>query len=108
MVSRGKREKQWFTSITPFNTFASGVQGSIQLFNATIHGPRFIKGATVLRTIVEMELKATAVAQLVEIFWGLVVLNSDARVAGAVPEADHTPSPLSTPGSPAPSRYATT
>jgi len=82
------REKQWFTSITPSTTLLSGAQTSIQLFNATIHGPRFIKGATVLRTLVDMKIQATAVAQQVGLFYGLAVVNEDARIAGALPEAD--------------------
>ena len=85
-----KREKQWFTSSTNFNTLTDGSQEVVQLYNATIHGPRFMKGATVLRSILDMRIQAAAVAQTVICNWGMLIVNEDARVAGAVPDPGDT------------------
>ena len=85
MVTR-RRERQWFTSRTSQLSIASAGLSDIQLYNATIHGPRFMKGATVLRLILDLTLRATAVAQEVELYWGVLIANEDARVAGALPD----------------------
>ena len=87
-MPRGSRDMEWFTSIQPFAAQGSGAQATAQLFDASIHGPRFIKGATVRRMIIDMKIRATAVAQLVELFWGIVIVSNDARVAGGLPDTE--------------------
>ena len=89
MVLR-RRERQWFTSATGFTGLAAGDQTDVQLYNATIHGPRFMKGATVQRMIINMTIRSPSLAENNTLFWGIVVVNEDARIAGALPEADDT------------------
>ena len=40
------------------------------------------------RTIVDLTCRANSVSQVVEMFYGIVVVNADARAAGSFPEAD--------------------
>ncbi len=84
------REKQWFTSRNDLTSVASAARDDIQLYNATTVGAREIKGATVLRAILEIELRATAVAQEVGLFWGLVIVNEVARIGNQLPDPRDT------------------
>ena len=38
--------------------------------------------------IIDLRLAADSVAQRVQLLWGIVVVNADARAAGAFPDAD--------------------
>ena len=82
------RVKQWFSTQQSFVTLAGNAQDDLALYNAVIHGPRFIKGATVERMIIKMLLRSPVTTQDNTLFWGIVVVNSDARAALAFPEAD--------------------
>ena len=84
------REKQWFSSNTNFVGLATNTQTEIQLFGASIHGARQIKGATLLRSIIDLRIQAQAVAQTVQLFWGLGIYTADARVAGGLSDPEDT------------------
>ncbi len=47
-----------------------------------------VKGYTVTRMILDLRLKADSVAQESSLFWGIAVVNSDARASGVLPDAD--------------------
>ncbi len=88
MPDRDKRQFEWFTTRNNGQTLASDAQGGFGLYNAGAVGARFIKGATVTRMLIDLRLRAESVAQLVEVAYGIVVMNSDAVAAGGFPDAD--------------------
>lgn len=88
MVSRGRRETEWFSQFVPWTALAGDAQTNQTLYNAVTHGLRFIKGATVTRIILDMYLRAVVVSEDTQLFFGILVMNADARAAGAFPEAD--------------------
>jgi len=88
MVNRSRRVKEWFSTQQAFQDLADGGQTNLTLFSAALVGPRFIKGATVTRMLIDIALRADSVAQTARLFWGIVPMNADARAAGAFPDAD--------------------
>ena len=88
MVNRNRRETEWYSLDRTFATLGSGVQSNELLFGTASVASQQIKGTTITRMLIDMYLKADSVAQLVNLYWGIVVLNRDAVVAGAFPEAD--------------------
>ena len=58
------------------------------LVNETELGVREVKGATVTRMLLDIRLEASSLAQQVQCHWGIVIVNADARAAGAFPDAD--------------------
>jgi len=91
MVNRSggrRRQMQWFSVLVNPLSLASGAQVSSLVYSASTIGARFIKGATVTRQIIDLSLRSGSVAQENQLFWGVVVVNSDAAAAGAFPEAD--------------------
>jgi hypothetical protein len=88
MLARNRRGFEWFSSDIDFADLAGDGQTNLLLYNAIGQGARFVKGATVTRMIIDLRMRANAVAQTVILFWGIVVVNADARAAGAFPEAD--------------------
>ncbi len=88
MTTRNRRVLQWFTSNQNNTALLSDTQQNLLLYNAIVQGPRFIKGATVTRILLDLVIEADSVAQRNTMFWGIAVVNADARAAGAFPEAD--------------------
>ncbi len=81
-----RRETQWYTKILGFSSLASSAQTSLDLLSGMPQDMR--KGATVTRMVYKLVVRPTAVAQLVEAHYGVVVVSTEAFVAGAMPEAD--------------------
>ena len=80
------RPVEWFTVETDFLSLATGAQTNKLLYNAASSSSAAVKGATVTRMIVDVRLRATSLAQLNKAFWGIVVINADARAANAFPD----------------------
>ena len=87
MVTR-RRPFEWYTANQFFTNLAANAQGNLLIYNAIQHGVRGIKGATVTRLLVDIELQPDSVGQNVVMFWGITMVNADARAALAFPEAD--------------------
>ena len=83
-----RRATQWLSTYKGRGNLASGVQDNLLLVNETELGVREVKGATVTRILLDIRLEASSVAQQVQMHWGIVVVNADARAAGAFPDAD--------------------
>ncbi len=79
---------QWFSTETPFGGLAGAAFGNLLLYNVTFQASAAVKGATVTRTIVDLRLQAGSVAQLTEVYWGIIVINADARAASAFPDPE--------------------
>ena len=94
MVQRARaprRATEWFT--TEQNTFidlAAGAQVGLALFSAVSAGARFIKGTTVTRMIIAIDMRPNVTAQDNYCSWGITTVNQDAATANAYPEADDT------------------
>ena len=89
MVSR-RRNLVWNGATTDFGDLAVGSQTNLLLFNDTTFGGLHVKGTTLTRTLIDLRLRADAVAQDVQLTWGITTVNSDARAAGAFPDPnDH-------------------
>ena len=89
MVTRNRRPFEWYSSRQgAFVTLASGAQTNLLLYNAISLGVRNIKGATITRIIGQLKLRADSLAQNVDLHYGIVVVNADARAAGAFPDPD--------------------
>ena len=83
-----KRGFEWFTGNLNFTNIASDGQLNFTLYNAATHGVDKIKGSTITRMLIDMIMRNTAVAQTNQLFWGITIMNADARAAGAFPDAD--------------------
>ncbi len=83
-----RRPTEWFTTSRLFTLLADGAQTNETLLSAAGIGARFIKGTTITRMIIDLRLKPATIAQQTSLFWGIVVMNSDARAAGAFPDTD--------------------
>ena len=83
-----RRGLVWVSTISPVQTLAAGAQTSVLLFNDSTFGGRQVKGATVTRLLMDISLRADAVAQLNSLMYGVTIVNSDAAGAGAFPDAD--------------------
>jgi len=88
MTQRNRRETEWFTLQRAFADLAPDGQTNETLFNAISIGGRFIKGTTITRMIIDMTFRNQTAAQDNIATWGILVMNADARAAGAFPEAD--------------------
>ena len=88
MTARNRRPLQWFTSQTDFQNLVGNAQTNLTLFNTGSSVAQPVKGATVTRMIVELMMKGVSLAQDLYLFWGVAVVNGDARAAGAFPDAD--------------------
>lgn len=88
MSAMNRRETEWFTLQRGYTALAAGGQTNETLINATSIGARFIKGTTITRMLLDFRMKPDSVAQQCNAFAGIVVMNADARAAGAFPEAD--------------------
>jgi len=82
------RPMQWFDTETPFGGLAGNAQANLLLYNVTFQASASVKGATITRMIIDLRLQAGSVAQLTEVYWGIILVNADARAAGAFPDAD--------------------
>ena len=88
MTNRNRRALQWIMREQVNSGLASGAQDNLTLYSSAIHGNRFGKGATVTRLLVDIKLAAAVVAQRNRFYWGIVVMNADARAAGAFPDPE--------------------
>ncbi len=86
--SRERRPTEWFTTDKIFTTVTDGSQDTTTLLSAGQIGARFIKGTTITRMVIDFVMKPGSVAQDVFMYYGIVVMNGDAVVAGGFPEAD--------------------
>ena len=83
-----RRSTEWFTLDRRDQGLATDDQTNETLFNATSVGARSVKGTTITRMLIDLNLRAGSIAQRVNLYWGILVMNADARAAGAFPEAD--------------------
>ena len=86
MTTRSRRPLQWYDTELEFATLAVGGQTNLLLYNAVSLGARNIKGATVTRMLLDFDLRSDSLAQLNRLRWGIVMMNADARAAGAFPD----------------------
>ncbi len=86
-MARGDRRPfEWYSAFIDFADLAAGSQTNMLMYNAVTHGTRNIKGATITRMLMELVVRSNSVAQDNILFWGIVIVNSDARAAAAFPE----------------------
>ena len=79
---------EWYSTATSFATIASGAQTNLLLYNSTFMTSAPTRGVTITRMILDMRFRADSINQLPELFWGVTIINADARAAGAFPDAD--------------------
>jgi len=82
------RTLEWYSKDQPFIAIASAGQGVQRLYSAVDEGRTVVKDATVTRLIVDIKLRADAVGQIVRLWWGIVIVSTEARQASALPDAD--------------------
>ena len=85
---RDSRPMEWYTKNFDFSSLASAAQNTGRLYSAQDEGLRNIKGATITRIIVDVGLRAESVAQLVRMFWGILIVSAEARIGLTLPDAD--------------------
>ena len=78
----------WSSASSSFVNIVAGAQANLLLMSNAVFPGINAKGSTITRLIVDLRVKAASVAQLNEVFWGIVMVNGDASAAGAFPEAD--------------------
>ena len=83
-----KRQMAWVNRVTGFAALASGSQTNLLLFSDATFGGLHSVGATVTRLLIKLWMRPAAVAQVNYLDWGIVMVNADARAAGAFPDAD--------------------
>jgi len=92
MVTR--RPMQWYTVHRDFATLAALATTNTTLYSASVLGARNVIGATITRMIIDIGMRNDSLAQLNTLHWGIVIMNADARAAGAFPDpADETDRP---------------
>ena len=82
------RPMQWVDSEARFGALAANAQSNLLLYNSLSLTAGLVKGATITRMIVDVTGRAGSVAQINYLFWGITVVNADARSAGAFPDSD--------------------
>ena len=82
------RRMQWFTSEQVFASLPFGVSGNLLLYNILSQDASPVKGATVTRMLVDLRIQAAGTASRVDMPWGIVLVNADARAAGAFPDPE--------------------
>ena len=86
MVSRSpKRTLEWFTTHARAQTVTSGGQTANSMLALD---PLLRKGATITRIIMQLTLQGLSTGLVGICDWGIVVLNGDAVIAQAFPDAD--------------------
>ena len=88
MVNRNRRPFEWYSVRADWGALTTGAQTNLLMYNAIVHGPRNLKGATVTRIIGDIKIRSETVAQDNTGIFGIVVVNADARAAAAFPDAD--------------------
>ncbi len=83
-----RREMEWFTGKTGFAGLTTASLTNFTLFNAISVGARFIKGTTITRILMDLTFRSPSVAQNNEASYGVLIMNADARAAGAFPNPD--------------------
>ncbi len=79
------RTLKWSTAIHDAQTIAASGQNAHPLLG-NLSGTR--KGATITRMLINITLGAAAVDILARLKWGVVIVNNDAALASAFPDAD--------------------
>ena len=86
---KSDRQVMWITREQIVTNLASGAITNLGLYSIGIHGGTlFKKGSTITRMLVDLIVSPDAVAQRVRLYWGIVVVNADARAAGAFPDPE--------------------
>ena len=88
MTNRNRRPLKWFTTSQDFTNLVSNAQTNLFLYGTSSSVAEGVKGSTITRMIVDLTCAPIAVSQRVQLFWGIAIINADARAAGAFPEAD--------------------
>ena len=83
-----RRKTQWYTTRLVDFSLIAGAQDALILFDQLSAVGDIVKGCTVTRMLVDLWMKPASVAQVNTALWGITTVNSDARAAGALPEAD--------------------
>ena len=87
MVTRApKRALFWISVHSPLNDLAGNTQTNQLLYSSVTYGGIATKGATVTRTILDLTFRPESLAQLNSMFYGITVVNADARAVGAFPD----------------------
>ena len=86
MVTRNNRVFQWYSKELRAQTLAAGAATNLPLFSVADVTATAIKGATVTRTLMYLRLSGASIAETNLLYWGLVLVNADAAVAGAFPD----------------------
>ena len=78
---------QWFTSaVNPWQNLSALQQSNMLLYNVTYQAAALVKGATITRLIVDLQMRNTFLSQTAWMFWGITTVNADARAALAFPD----------------------
>ena len=88
MTTKVRRAFDWYETFSTFFTLAPALQTNIRIRTAFDQGAANLKGSTVTRLIGWIVLAPTVQASLVELAYGVIIVNVDARIAGALPDAD--------------------
>ena len=83
-----RRTMKWVQAETNIVALASGGVTNMLLFNSAVFGGAHVKGATVTRIITNLVFRSESLAQLNRAYWGITMVNADARAAGAFPDPD--------------------
>ena len=83
-----RRETEWFESIVGFTSRGTNTQFAVDLYSAAFLGAHGIKGSTITRTVVKLALLPEVQTTIVELHWGIVIVNADAVAAGVLPDAN--------------------
>jgi len=83
-----RRQTQWFGSRAAWSSLIASAQSNLLLYNTTSLASAPTKGTTVTRMIVTVRSRPDTIAQDVNLAWGIVVVNADARAAGAFPDPE--------------------
>ncbi len=82
------RPMQWVTTTREQTNIVSGAQTNLPLFTSISLPQGVVKGCTLTRMILEMNMTSESVAQLNQLYFGVVPVNADAASVGQFPEAD--------------------
>jgi len=86
MVMRSRRPTQWYSAHIDRNALASGAITSHELFGTATVTATAVKGSTVTRFLIDLTVHPQSLTVVVNLFWGLVLLNADAVAAGGLPD----------------------
>ena len=81
-----RRQLRWFDTLVGFTNLASGVQTNHDLL--ANQATDLVMGSTITRIILKLALKANTLVTLHEMHYGISIVNADAVIGGALPDAD--------------------